>query len=386
MRILYIDCIGGVAGDMLLAALLDAGAEERTVRAALADLNQPGWELSSERVERGGISALALTVTADGSSTVERDHESIAQLLRASALQPEVKERSLRTFDALASAEGKVHGVLKDRVHFHEVGGIDAIIDIVGACAAIEDLAPDRIVASAIPTGRGFVGSAHGKLPLPAPAVVELLGGAELFERGNEELVTPTGAALLAANCDSFGPMPRLRLVASGYGAGRRDTEVPNVVRVLIGEGAEDHPAARQTIELLETNIDDMNPELVPYVIERLLDAGAVDAWVTPIQMKKGRVGFLLSILAGQDAYQRMLDILFAETTTFGVRISPVEREVLDRKEVEVEVEGRRVRLKVGYRAGEVVTVAPEYDDAVAVARATGIPLKDVYRAALDAL
>ena len=223
---------------------------------------------------------------------------------------------------------------------------------------------------------------AHGKLPLPAPAVVELLGGAELIERGTVELVTPTGAALLAANCDDFGPMPRLRLAATGYGAGSRDTEVPNVVRVLVGEGAEDRGTARQTIELIETNIDDMSPELVPYVIERLIDAGAVDAWVTPIQMKKARVGFLLSTLVDTASEQPILDVLFRETTTFGVRVSSVDREVLDRKEVDVEVGGYRVRLKVGYRSGEVITVSPEYEDAAEVARATGMPLREVFRAA----
>lgn len=384
MRTIYLDCIGGAAGDMLLAALLDAGADEDFVRAELGTLGLEGWTLETERVMRGAISALYVKVTADedGSS---RTYHDIKTLVEASGLSDGVKQRSLRTFERLAFAEAKVHDRPIDQVHFHEVGGIDAIVDIVGVCAALESLHPERVLFSAIPTGQGTVETQHGTMPLPAPAVVELLAGASLVGRGHDELVTPTGAALLVANGDSFGPLPALRLDSSGYGAGSRDTDIPNVLRALVGTTGPIDTSSIRT-ELIDTNIDDMSPEIVGYTIERLLDAGALDAWVTPAHMKKGRVGMVLSVLAEHGATQALLEIIFKETTTLGVRISGLEREVLDRKEVDVEVEGHRVRVKLGYLRGEVVTRSPEYEDAAAVARASGLPLKDVYRAALEKL
>jgi uncharacterized protein (TIGR00299 family) protein len=225
----------------------------------------------------------------------------------------------------------------------------------------------------------------HGTIPVPAPAVLEILAGAELYERGTRELITPTGAALLATWADSFGAMPPMTVGTVGYGAGTSDLEWPNVLRVVVGEGSDLVSPAIAT-ELLETNVDDMSPELIPYVIERALDAGALDAWVTPVHMKKGRVGVVLSVLVERGASPEVLDVIFRETTTFGVRISSVDREVLDRKEVEVDVGGHSVRVKVGYRDGRVVSASPEYEDAATTARATGMPLKDVYRAALEQL
>lgn len=384
MRTVYLDCIGGAAGDMLLGALLDAGADEDSVRNELEGLHLEGWALRTERVMRGAISALHVTVTAneDGESQTYRD---IKALVEASDLSPGVMRRSLATFELLALAEAKVHDRPVDEVHFHEVGGIDAIVDIVGVCAALESLHPERVVASPIPTGHGFVETQHGTIPLPAPAVVELLSGAILVGRGSDELVTPTGAALLAASCDAFGVLPELELHSSGYGAGTRDTAIPNVVRVLVGTTRSVETSSLRT-ELIETNIDDTSPEVVGYTIERVMEAGALDAWVTPVQMKKQRTGMLLSVLAEHGATQAFLDIIFRETTTLGVRISGVERAILDRKEAEVEVEGHRVRVKLGYLRGEVATRSPEYEDAAAVARATGMPLKDVYRVALEKL
>ena len=379
MRVLYIDCIGGVAGDMLLGALVDAGANRQRVLDAVAALGVGGWKLEFEETHRGALRAThaKVTVTADDTS---RNHREIRSLLDASPLEPGTKERSKAAFEALAQAEAVVHGVDPDEVHFHEVGGLDALVDIVGVSAALEDIAPVRIVASPIPVGSGWVTTAHGELPVPAPASTELLKGAVVTGGGKGETVTPTGAALLRANCDGFGSLPAMRLWATGYGAGTRDTEVPNVVRVLIGD-APSTPVS-ETIELIETNIDDMSPELLPYVIERVLSAGALDAWTVPAQMKKGRIGTVLSVLVERGGSQAVLDVMFHETTTLGIRISGVEREVLDRKEEEVDVAGHRVRIKVGYRNGEVVTASPEYADAAMVARTTGMPLKEVYRSA----
>jgi uncharacterized protein (TIGR00299 family) protein len=382
MKTIYFDCFSGASGDMIIAALIDAGASERAITDAVRILPIDVWDLSTEERMKGGIRA-KLLFTACDVSLVVRNHKEIVAMLERADLPARVRERALDAFRILAEAEARVHGVPVDSVHFHEVGSEDAIIDVVGACAALEDLGAERVVVSSIATGRGYTDSTHGTIPLPAPAVVEILTGAELYERGDRELITPTGAALLASWADSFGPMPPMTLTAVGYGAGTADLDWPNVLRVLVGES---EPATRSEIatEILETNIDDMSPELIPYVIERVLEAGALDAWATPVHMKKGRIGAVLSILIERGDSQAVLDVLFRETTTFGVRISTVDREVLDRKEVDVTVAGQRVRIKVGYRHGEVVSAAPEYEDAAAAARATGMALKDVYRAALE--
>jgi uncharacterized protein (TIGR00299 family) protein len=239
------------------------------------------------------------------------------------------------------------------------------------------------VLASPVATGRGITHAAHGPLPVPAPAVVELLRGVPVEERGSEELVTPTGAALLREAVDDFGPMPPMTIEASGYGAGTRDGALPNVVRVLVGEAAEGRADA--PLLQLEANVDDMSPELLPHAIEGLLAAGAVDAWVTPVLMKKGRPGFVVAALVAAPERDRVVDVFLRETTTFGVRMHEVERDVLDRAWVEAEVEGHTVRVKTGSRAGTVVTAAPEFEDARRVAKATGMPLKDVYERALRA-
>jgi hypothetical protein len=384
MRTIYFDCFSGASGDMILGALIDAGAPEDAITDAVAELQIGPAEIEAALVMKGPIRATQVSVApGPDPKSPSRAYRDIVALLDGADLPAPVKRRAQEAFKILGEAEAKIHGTALEDVHFHEVGSDDAIIDIVGACAALEELAPERIVVSPIATGRGHAESRHGSIPVPAPAVVEILTGAELYERGDRELITPTGAALLASWADSFGPMPRMKVGSVGYGAGTADLEWPNVVRVIVGDG---EGAARSEVatEMLETNIDDMSPELLPYVIERVLDAGALDAWAAPVHMKKGRFGVVLSVLVERGASQAVLDVLFRETTTFGVRISPVDRETLDRKEQEVSVGGHPVTIKVGYRDGEIVSAAPEYEDAVAVARSTGMPLKDVYRAALE--
>jgi len=376
MRLVYFDCFNGAAGDMILGALIDAGAPREVVVDALEAVGL-GDRLSLEQVSKGSIRATKVHVDERETSTA-RAYRDIVALLEAAPLDPRVRRRATDTFAALARAEARIHGGGIEDVHFHEVGAIDAIVDIVGSCAALEYFTPERIVASPIPTGRGTTQSAHGTIPVPAPAVVALLQDANLFERGEDELVTPTGAALLATWCDSFGTLPPIRIETVGYGAGTRETEIPNVVRVLVGEQqAVGHPVGR--VEMIETNIDDMAPELMPYVVDRLMGAGALDAWVTPILMKKGRVAMTLSVLCDAGATKELLDIVFSETTTLGVRIGPIERAVLDRKETVVTIEGHSVRIKLGIRDGRVVTVAPEFEDAAEAARATGRPLREIY-------
>jgi uncharacterized protein (TIGR00299 family) protein len=309
----------------------------------------------------------------------ERSYSDVVHLLAAGDLTMQVEERARRAFEILARAESRVHGVPLEQVHFHEVGARDAIVDIVGSAAALESLAPGEVITSSIPTGRGFVDSADGLLPVPAPAVTDILRGATLYERGEEELVTPTGAALLAAFTDRFGSMPPLELEATGYGAGQRDAgREPNVLRVLLGR-VTDAVVPGPTAILVETNIDDMSPELLPYVIDSLLAAGAQDAWITSILMKKGRPAFTLSALMGTAEIDRVLDVVYRETTTLGVRVREVTKDELAREWIEVEVAGQSVRVKMGRRGGVIVTMAPEHEDAVRAARATGLPLKEVY-------
>jgi pyridinium-3,5-bisthiocarboxylic acid mononucleotide nickel chelatase len=381
MKVLYFDCISGASGDMILGALIDAGADIEKVRDELASLSMDGWDLDVHAVTRGSIRATRCEVTV--TDETERSYSDIVSLLARSDLTDPVKQRVRRAFDILARAESKVHGVPLEQVHFHEVGALDAIVDIVGSAAALESLAPDEVITSSIPTGRGFVDSADGPLPLPAPAVTEILRGATLYERGDVELVTPTGAALLAAFTDRFDTMPPLELEATGYGAGKSGAgREPNVLRVLQGQAAEAGEPG-PTAMLLETNIDDMSPELLPYVIDSLLAAGAHDAWLTPIVMKKGRPAFTLSALVGAAEMDRVIDVIYRETTTLGVRVGGVTKDELAREWIEVDVAGQSVRVKVGRRGGDIVTMGPEHDDAAKAARVTGLPLKEIYSEAV---
>lgn len=385
MRTIYFDCYSGASGDMILGALIDAGVSPEVVADAVGALPLNGASVGSANVMKGAVRATQVSVVTDPSAA-HRNYRDIVAMIEAAPLDERIRNRVGAAFRLLAEAEAKIHDVSIDDVHFHEVGSDDAIIDIVGACAALEDLSPDRVVVSAIPTGRGSVDSSHGLLPVPAPAVLEILRGATVYERGTRELITPTGAALLASWADAFGAMQPMKVETIGYGAGSADLEWPNVLRVVVGEQASPETSVGLRTEMIETNLDDMSPELFPYVIERLLAEGALDAWITPVHMKKGRQGAVLSALGEAADTQHLIDIIFRETTTLGVRLVPVTRSVLDRKTVEVEVEGHRVNVKIGYREGQPTTASPEYEDAVAVARATGMALKDVYRAALDAL
>lgn len=378
MTVLYFDCFAGAAGDMIVGALLDAGAPVEVVMDALESLHLDGWELDVSTSTDSGLRATRVTVR-ETAAPAPRSYAHVIELLQDAALPDRVRARTLDTFERLAQAEARVHDTDVEDVHFHEVGSVDAIVDVVAASAALEFFAPERVVVSPIPTGRGFVESAHGTLPLPAPAVLELLQGAVLLERGHWETVTPTGAAILVAAATEYGDMPPLRIRSSGYGAGSRTHEIPNVLRVIVGEEVAAEDTSREGDLVLETNVDDMSPELVPYVIESLLAAGAHDAWVTPVIMKKGRPGFVIAALTPAIHKYHLLEILYRETTTLGVRFYPVDRAVLERRWIEVDVEGHTVRVKLGIKSGDVVTTSPEHDDAQRVAKATGLPLKEVY-------
>lgn len=386
-RLAYVDCVGGMAGDMLLGALLDAGADADLVRSGLSRLAVEGLELRVGRTRRGPLDAARVEVRAPPAQP-HRGLREVGELVEGARLPPRARERALTTFDRLAVAEGRVHGIAPDEVIFHEVGAADAVADVCGVALALESLGVERIACSPLPVARGIVASAHGPLPLPAPATLALLEGAPLHGvEGDEELVTPTGAALVAALVKGFGPLPALRLEATGYGAGARELgRVPNVVRVLVGEAEEvAAPAPTETVSLVETNLDDLSPELVPDAAQSATAAGALDVWTTPAGMKKGRPGVVVSALVRPEREAAVAEALLRSTTALGVRVARLERFELEREWRAVEVSGEAVRVKLGRLDGEVVNVAPEHDDCARAAERTGRPTVSIWSAALAA-
>jgi uncharacterized protein (TIGR00299 family) protein len=376
--IAYLDCAGGLAGDMLLAALLDAGAPESALREVPRRLGLGEVELQLERVQRHGVGALHLDVVGDHG---ERTWRSLRDRLGAAA----VDDRARAVLARLAEVEADIHGVQVEDVHFHELGAVDTVVDVVGAVTLLAELGVERVVCSPLPMGRGVVRSAHGVLPLPAPATAALLVGKPVFGVDVEaELVTPTGAALAAILADDWGPMPEMTVERVGYGAGTADfAERANVLRVFLGRETTTLPVSE--VRLLETNLDDFLPELVPDAVARCFAAGALDVWTAPVGMKKGRPGIVLSALARPEAENAVARAILEQTTALGVRVAGLRRYELEREERTVAVDGRQVRVKVGLLDGRVVNVAPEHDDCAAVAQATGTPIKSVWAAALAA-
>jgi len=382
-RIAYFECIGGASGDMILGALLDAGLDLAALNRVLERLPLRGLRVRAESVSRGALRALQAIVECPPPDEPHghRSFADIRRMLAASSLEAEVKERSIRVFTRLAEAEGKVHGVGPDEVTFHEVGAADSIADVVGAVAGLRLLGFARLHVSAFPLGEGFVECAHGRLPLPAPATVELLRGFVTYPSGAPgEKVTPTGAAILTTLAEA-SPPPPFRLEAVGYGAGTADRpDGPNVLRLLAGRVPPDGQGDR--VWVLETNLDDTTPEVVAHTMDVLLAEGALDVFAQPVQMKKGRPGVVLTCLAGDGDVARLEGVLFRETTTFGVRKHPVDRVKLQREQRTVETPYGSVRVKVGRRGGDVMTISPEYEDCRRLASARGVPLRRVYDAA----
>jgi len=379
----WFHCFAGIAGDMALGSLIDAGADVDVVMELLGRLPVGGWSVEVEPVLRGGVKATHAVVTAKD-DTVVRTHAHIAAMIEEARLPDRVRDRALGTFAALAAVEGDIHQRHPSQVHFHEVGGIDAIVDIVGTCAALETLGVDEVHASPVATGIGMVRSAHGMLPNPAPAVVALLTGAPTYGRDLPvELTTPTGAALLATLAVGWGPMPPMTITATGFGAGTRDIAgMPNATQVVLGTAVSASVAQRpgQPVVLLEANVDDATGEVLAHAVAALLDAGAHDAWVTPILMKKGRPAYTVSALADPALSEQVARTLVAETGTLGVRGQTIERWPESRTEQAVDVNGLPVRVKVS--PGRVKV---EHDDAARVARRTGTPLRQVISLAEEA-
>ena len=378
--IAYLDCFSGLSGDMLLGALVDAGLSLDELRADLSHLSLPGYEISAERVSKRGISGTRVSVRAEASHE-HRGLSDITAIIARAELPREVAARAVAVFTRLAEAEAAVHGHSVEEVHFHEVGAVDAIVDIVGALCGLRRLNVGKLYVSPLPLGGGWVDSAHGRLPVPAPATSLLLKGVPTYGGPVEaELVTPTGAAIVATLADGFGSMPPMTLRAVGWGAGAADLPHPNLVRLFLGDAAEQ--PGRQYLVMLETNVDDMNPEFFDHVMERLFTAGALDVFYTPILMKKSRPAVLVSVLADPERADQLADILFRETSTFGVRRREVLRQCLDREWREVDTPYGTVRVKIGLLGGEEVSAAPEYEDCRRLAGERGVPVMEVYQAA----
>jgi uncharacterized protein (TIGR00299 family) protein len=384
-RIAYVNCAAGVAGDMLLGALVDAGAAAAAVEHTLAGLGLAGaYRLTFERTQRGGIAATrALVQRGGGPGHRHRPVAEIYRLLDGADLPERVRDGARRVFDALAGAEGAVHGIPADDVELHEVGAVDAIVDVVGVCAALDALAIGRVVASPLAMGHGVIGAAHGELPNPPPAVVRLLAERTVPVVGvgtTMELSTPTGVAILTALAESFGAMPPMTVAAVGWGAGHADPPGrPNVVQVLVGEaaGPSATPHPGRTAVVLEVNVDDVTGEVLAHTVAALLAAGAHDAWATPIVMKKGRPAHTVTALVDPADVDRLGAVLLAETGSLGLRAATVERWPQRRVETTVHVGGRPIRVKVGDGRAK-----PEHDDAASAASALGRPLRDVLREA----
>ncbi len=380
----WLDVSSGASGDMLLGALVGVGVPVEAIAAAVDRVAPEPVGLRVETVTRAGLTATRCHVDVDDSDTY-RTWRDVRALLDEAGLDPRVHQGATAVFARLAEAEATAHGVSVDEVHFHEVGALDAIADVVGVVAGFTHLGLDRLVCSPVAVGGGSVTSAHGRMPVPVPAVVELLRGLPAYGGPVDlELTTPTGAALLAVLADDFGPQPPMRTARSGSGAGARDPEGhPNLARLLLGDAADPEPDHGALV--IEANIDDLDPRLWPDVIARLLEAGASDAWLTPILMKKGRPAHTLHVLVAPERAEVVRREIFRQTSTIGVREQRFAKHALDREFLQVEVAGHAIAVKIARLDGEILNVQPEYADVAAAADASGRPVKDVLAEAAGA-
>src|SRR5215213_2323990 len=386
MKTLYFDCFAGASGDMILGAMVAAGVDPNFLQQQLSLLPVSGFSIDFETVNRSSLSATYARVeTAPGQE--HRHLADIKQIIERAGLAESVKQRAVQIFTRLAEAEARVHNEPVDHVHFHEVGALDAIVDVVGAAICFEFLKIDRFVCSPLHVGSGMVQMAHGRFPIPPPAVAELLKGVPFYAGDIKgELLTPTGAAIITTVCSEYGPIPRMTTEATGYGAGTREyQDFPNVLRVLLGE-TEDTGAVDERLWMLETNLDDASPQIIGHVMERVLESGALDCFFTPVQMKKNRPGVLLSVLCGRDEKEAVMKLLFTETTTLSVRSYEVTRRALQRSVVQVETQYGPIDVKVAHLDGRVVNEMPEFEQCREAALKANVPLKVVEEAARFAL
>lgn len=384
MKVLYFDAFAGISGDMTVGALLALGLPLERLKSELAQFPLSGYSIAATPARVHGISATRFEVEVSPSGHPNRAFRDIRQMLERSGLQPAVKRGAQAIFTKLAEAEGRVHGVEPDAVEFHEIGAIDSIVDIVGTAIGMTWLGSERVYVSRLPLGSGVVPSQHGSLPVPAPATVELLRGfVTQPSDGDSELVTPTGAAIIASLALPE-PAPELRIQASGYGAGKRSLrDRPNLLRAIVGESVA--PTGRDDVIVIETNIDDYNPEFYEHVMDRLFEAGARDVYLTPVHMKKNRPGILLTVLCTEGERERLSSIVLNETSTIGLRYYPARRLVLSRDTWEVSTPYGTVRVKIALSPDGHENMAPEYEDCRRLAREKTVPIRLVYQAALAA-
>lgn len=382
MKIAYFDCFSGISGDMILGALLDLGVPEDLLRGELLKTRLSGYSLEVRRENRGALSGLRFLVHQQPQPS--RTFADIRRLIEESTLSPSVREKGLEIFERLAVAEARVHQVSVEQVHFHEVGAVDSIVDVLGAIIALEYLGVQRVGASPLPVGGGWAKTDHGLIPVPAPATVLLLKDVPIYHNGvQRELVTPTGAAVLTSLAATFGPLPPMRLQSVGYGVGTHPcANPPNLLRVLLGTAEESCP--ERNLFLAETNIDDMNPEFYDHIFDRLFALGVLDVHAVPVHMKKNRPGILLRILFDPALREPVLQAVFQETTTLGVRVVPVQRYELEREIEVVETPHGPCRLKRVRRPGEEFQLVPEYEDCKRIASTSGQPLRRVYEDVLS--
>lgn len=384
MKIAYFDCFSGISGDMTVGALLDTGLKIEILEKELKKLGLSGYQLEMNKVVKKGISATQFKVKIKEEG-VERRFKDILTILEKSKLNEEIKEQTKKIFFNIAQAESKIHQKDIDKIHFHEIGGLDSIIDITSAVIGMKALGIEEIYSSALPVGKGFVKCAHGVIPVPAPATLELLKNIPTYDGGIEsEMVTPTGAAIISTLAKSFGERPLMKIERTGYGAGEKEFIIPNLLRVIIGEkilkdeNVKDDYVSDEAM-LIETNIDDMNPEFYDYIMDKLFVQGALDVFLTPIHMKKNRPAHMLSIIVYKQNLKEILEILFSESTTLGVRLREIKRLRLDQQNFIAETKYGKIKVKTAMFKGEIKNIAPEYEDCKKMAKQHQVPLKEVY-------
>ncbi|MBI4458575.1 MAG: nickel pincer cofactor biosynthesis protein LarC [Acidobacteria bacterium] len=383
MKLAYLDCFSGISGDMLLGAWVGCGADFGTLEEQIQCLGLAGLRLRKEQVKRGAFVATQVVVESPAQQR-SRHYKEIAELIGSSPLASRVRAQALEIFRRLGEAEAALHGTSLEKVHFHEVGAADAIADIVGSCAAMEMLGIEELHCSPLNLGSGTVKAEHGFLPIPAPATAELLKGVPVYSSGLQaELVTPTGAAIVSSVAKHFGPLPEMKIQRIGYGAGTRNpAELPNVLRVFLGENRPVE-AASERLLMLEANLDDMNPQLAGFFAERAFAAGALDVYFAPVQMKKNRPGVLLSVLCRPEQRETLMELFFRETTTFGVRGYEVFRSALAREWVSVNTSYGPVRMKISRRNGQVLHCSPEFEECRKLAAESDVPLRKIIEEAM---
>ena len=387
MKIAYFDCFSGISGDMAVGALLDAGLKVEALEKELKKLGLSGYQLEVNKVVKKGISATQFKVKIKEEG-VERRFRDILDILEKSKLDEEVKRETKKIFFNMAQAESKIHQKDIDKIHFHEIGGLDSIIDITSAVIGVKTLGIEEIYSSALPVGKGFVKCAHGLIPVPAPATLELLKNIPIYSGGIEsEMITPTGAAIISTLAKNFGERPLMKIERIGYGAGEKEFAIPNLLRVSIGEkvlndGNLKDGYVNDEAVLIETNVDDMNPEFYDYIMDQLFSQGALDVFLTPIQMKKNRPAHMLSVIVYEQDLREMLEVLFSESTTLGVRIREIKRLRLAQQNFIAETKYGKIKVKVGIFKGKIKNIAPEYEDCKKIAKQHKIPLKEVYEEA----